>query len=511
MKLVHNIKMPLEADENDIFEKVKKDYSLPDDTECRIYRESIDCRRKKISKVYTVAIDTDIQNSDFSEIKPYIFNPCGKINTKIKPVIVGMGPAGLFCAETLSNFGIKPIIIDRGNSVEERIKDVEIFWNGGELNEESNVQFGEGGAGTFSDGKLTCRKNDPRSRFVLETFVKYGADKKIMTSALPHIGTDILRKLTVKMRNSLKEKGVSFLYKTKLTDVIIKNGKVSGIKTNNGEIQCDALVLAIGNGSFDTFSMLMTKNLDIEAKPISIGIRQEHLQRDIDRAVYGDNAGNPKLPPASYSFYHHLTKDICVYSFCMCPGGKVVNSSSVKERIVTNGMSYYARDSKNANSALLVSISPKSIEEAMLLQKTTEENAFRQNNGIFPISTDVTKAELVKTKVKPTILPESAACDFSEIFPRNTVSALKTGTEIFHKQIFGNIRFESPIYTAPETRTSSPLRIKRDKASLKAIFTDNLYPCGEGAGYAGGIMSSAIDGIKVAEAIITNSKGDLPL
>lgn len=506
MKIVHNIVMPPEAGENDVFQKVIKKYSLPKNIPCKIYRRSVDCRRGDVKKVYSVALDTEISHPDFSDLTRYEFIPDGKVNTETRPVIVGMGPAGLFCALTLAEFGIKPIIIDRGRPVEKRVEDVENFWAGKPLDEESNVQFGEGGAGTFSDGKLTCRKNDPRSRKVLETFVRFGAKSDILTDALPHIGTDILRKIIVNMRRSLIEKGAEFMYETKLTDIVFKGRKADKIITTKGAIECESLVLAIGNGSFDTFSMLLSKDLEIEAKPLSVGVRQEHLQTDINRAVYGKFAESPFLPPAVYSFFNHLDKNTCVYTFCMCPGGAVVNASSLNGRLTVNGMSYLSRDLKNANSALLVTVNPSSVKEAMRLQKQIEKSAFLSRNGAVPVSNTLTTSERISTAVLPSVLPRTEYADFSEIFPEKILSALIKGSDLFHKAIFKTRAFEKPVYTAPETRTSSPLRLKRSKDSLKALFCENVYPCGEGAGYAGGIMSSAIDGIKVAEAII-NAQG----
>ena len=249
--------------------------------------------------------------------------------------------------------------------------------------------------------------------------------------------------------------------------------------------------------------MLMKKNMAFETKPMSFGIRQEHFQSDVDRAIYGKAAGNPLLPRASYSFYTHLDKNTCVYTFCMCPGGKVVNSSSLEGRLTTNGMSDFSRDGQNANSALLVSFAPNSVSEALEFQKATEEKAFRAAGGAFPVSAKITKKS-TKTKVLPTVLPNYEFADFTDIFTPHFISALEKGSDIFHKKIFANTAFERPIFTAPETRTSSPLRLKRDKETLKSLSHENIYPCGEGAGYAGGIMSSAIDGIKIAEKILTS-------
>lgn len=503
MKLLHNIRRPIEISETEIFSEIKKKYGLPDLTEMSVYKESADCRHGKISKVYTLAIRTDRDDPDFTDVPEYSFQADVK-NKDLRVLIVGMGPSGLFCAKTLSDFGLNPTIIDRGAPVEQRVKDVENLWQANVLNPESNVQFGEGGAGTFSDGKLTCRKNDPRSRKILSDFVLYGAPENIEKEALPHIGTDFLQKTVVNMRNDLIKKGVKFVYNACMTDISTDvSGKATEVKTTAGSFPCDVLVLALGNGSFDTFSMLMKKNMAFETKPMSFGIRQEHFQSDVDRAIYGKAAGNPLLPRASYSFYTHLDKNTCVYTFCMCPGGKVVNSSSLEGRLTTNGMSDFSRDGQNANLALLVSFAPNSVSEALEFQKATEEKAFRAAGGAFPVSAEITKKS-TKTKVLPTVLPNYEFADFTDIFTPHFISALEKGSDIFHKKIFANTAFERPIFTAPETRTSSPLRLKRDKETLKSLSNENIYPCGEGAGYAGGIMSSAIDGIKIAEKILTS-------
>lgn len=503
MKLLHNIRKPIEISEPEIFSEIRKQYGLPDSVEISVYKESVDCRHGKINKVYTLAIMTDREDPDFADVPEYSFQADVK-NKSLKVVIVGMGPSGLFCAKTLSDFGLNPTIIDRGAPVEQRVKDVENLWQANVLNPESNVQFGEGGAGTFSDGKLTCRKNDPRSRKILSDFVLYGAPENIKKEALPHIGTDFLQKTVVNMRNDLIKKGVKFVYNACMTDISTDvSGKATEVKTTAGSFAFDVLVLALGNGSFDTFSMLMKKNIAFETKPMSLGIRQEHFQSDVDRAIYGKAAGNPLLPRASYSFYTHLDKDTCVYTFCMCPGGKVVNSSSLEGRLTTNGMSDFSRDGKNANSALLVSFTPNSVAEALEFQKATEEKAFRVAGGAFPVSAKIAEKS-AKTKVLPTVLPNYDFADFTKIFTLRFISALEKGSDIFHKKIFAGTAFERPIFTAPETRTSSPLRLKRDKETLKSLSHENIYPCGEGAGYAGGIMSSAIDGIKIAEKILTS-------
>ena len=501
MKIIHNIKLPITSSHIDAKNEALKVLKFNNSTPCYIYKESIDRRKNQLSKVFSVAIDTEIEHPLLSPLKKYDFLPKNNVNINKTPYIIGMGPAGMFCALTLIEYGLKPIIVERGQPLEQRIKDVESFWAGGELNESSNVQFGEGGAGTFSDGKLTTRINDPRCRKVLETFVKHGAPEDILYKAKPHIGTDILRKVVINIRKEIIDKGGKILFNSTFNDLKISNRKVNSIYINNQSFSANELVLAVGNGAFDTFKLLLEKKEFLtEIKPCSFGFRQEHLQSDINLAQYGKNidlmneidpqTNKPFLEAADYSFYKHLSPSVCVYTFCMCPGGQVVNASSNNGRLVTNGMSLNSRDGQNANAALLVNYTPKSIIEAMELQELIESNAFNVTGGkAAPIcrGNDLLTDSItnIPEKIKPTYLPETKSTNFSKIFPKEILSSLQKGAVEFNKTMFREKNFEPAVYTAPETRG-----------------INGIYPCGEGAGYAGGIMSSAVDGIRVAEAII---------
>lgn len=491
--LIRDVRLPFGlSDEEAVKEALKKE-GLPHSSNAFVLRRSLDARRKEISEVFTIAL-SDIY-SDFS----YDFSKT--YSKKKKVLIAGFGPAGLFAAFLLAKYGFCPTVAERGKPVDERVKDVEFFWKTGILNHESNVQFGEGGAGTFSDGKLTTRINDKRCRFVLNTFVSFGAEKSVLSSAKPHIGTDALRSVVKAMRNEIVSLGGEILYGTKLTDINIANGAMREVYLNGEPKQYDAVILATGNGAEDVYQLLMKKPVVIENKPFSIGFRAEFLQSDINIAAYGKNAENKKLPPADFQFFTHL-KDGTVYTFCMCPGGYVVNSSSDAERLVTNGMSYSGRNGKNANAAFLATVSASNPSEALYIRRKIENAAYSLHGGKAP-------ATLVRNfidgttpssfgHILPTFLPGVEISAFDSIFPKKTLSMLRQGMEEFGKRFFYD---PQGVLTAPETRTSAPVRIVRDD-NFCAVGACGLYPCGEGAGYAGGIMSSAVDGLRVAEKII---------
>lgn len=507
MKIIHNIKLPLTAGNQDAIQAAAKTVGLPKTTPGQVRKEALDCRKGNAFKIYSVVLDTDKNHPLLKEYLPYSFSPPTLPDASLKPYIIGAGPAGLFCALTLLDFGVKPIIIERGQTVQERTKKVENFWQGGALDPESNVQFGEGGAGTFSDGKLTTRINDPRCRRVLEMFAEHGAPQEILTKAKAHIGTDLLRKVIVNIRKDILARGGQFHFETRMDDLEIRNGKIAAVTLNGEKTAAGPVVLAIGNGALDTFETLLKKPLHFETKPMAFGIRQEHLQEEINRARYGRLPDKVRefLPPADYAFYTHLTPEICVYTFCMCPGGSVVNASSLPGRITINGMSLHARNGENANSALLVSFRPKNIRQALEIQKLIEKNAFVTGEGQVPVTGSLDKAENL-TGVKPTVMPSTKTVDFSKIFPNDMLTSLRNGARFFTKEILKDGKVTPPAYTAPETRSSSPLRILRDPQTLQALGAEGLYPCGEGAGYAGGIISSATDGIRVAEQILSAGK-----
>ncbi len=431
------------------------------------------------------------------------------------PLVVGMGPAGLFAALLLAKNGYAPIIIDRGGSVEERRADVRRFSERGILNTESNVQFGAGGAGTFSDGKLITRINDPRCAFVLETLARFGAPEEILTRAKPHVGTDILRVVVQNILDEIERLGGKVIYHCRMDAIRECADGTLIAKTNRGEIPCGAILLALGHSARDTYRYLIEQNYSIEPKPISVGVRVEHLQEDIDRALYGRFAGHPALGHAEYALSD--TKGARgVYTFCMCPGGEVMAAASEEGHLVVNGMSYHARDGRNANAAVAVSVHCEDYEPengsvalgAIAFQRRIERAAFLAGGGDYaaPI---MTMGDFLngKSGTEPTrILPSYRAgvvrtADLSTVFPKFVTDGLRHGLASFGKKLSG---YDTPdaILTAAETRTSAPLRILRHLETMTALGHDRIYPCGEGAGYAGGITSAAVDGIKSATALM---------
>lgn len=456
------------------------------------------------------------KNASFFTEKEYLWKKCTN-PPALSPIIVGSGPAGMFAALTLAKAGIKPIIIERGQKVDERVKSVESFWNGEKLNPNSNVQFGEGGAGTFSDGKLNTGIKDPRCRTVLKTFCNFGADEDILINAKPHIGTDILRHVVKNIRTEIEKLGGEYRFNTKFIKPVIRENKLSAaiFEDDKGEYElpCNQIILAIGNGARDTYYSLWENGLNIISKPFAIGVRIEHLQHNINLGRYGEDHSD-KLPPAEYKLATHLENGRGVYTFCMCPGGVVVNSSSEDNTYVTNGMSYKNRDKINANSALLVGVDEKDFAHladntpfgGIELQKQIEAAAYKATGGKgVPVQTVGSLLDPTKTnvfgEVKPTVLPKAIPTDLSLVLPPFILDSIKKALPVFGKQIKGFDSYDA-ILTAPETRSSSPVRIVRDENFVSNIC--GIYPCGEGAGYAGGITSSAVDGIRVAESIIDN-------
>lgn len=503
----------------------KKLFVRPDEIKCiKIHEQSIDARNKpELFFVYTV--DVEVNNEDYvlkrcksSDVlitphEEYVFNITGTNQLNNRPIIVGMGPAGLFCAYLLAETGYKPVIIDRGEPVEERVKTIEEFWNTGTLKPNSNVQFGEGGAGTFSDGKLVSQVKDStfRRKKVFDTFIKHGADPKIGYVNKPHIGTDKLRDIIKGMREEIISMGGEFRYNTCLTDIEIDNNKIKRIQVNNSEwIDTDIIVLALGHSARDTFKMLYDKQLKMAPKPFAVGIRIQHPQDMINKNQYG-LVSHPKLEAASYKLTYKATNGRGVYSFCMCPGGYVVNASSEEGRLAINGMSNNARDSKNANSALIVTITPDDFGTSPLdgieFQRRLEENAYKLGNGLIPIQLYKDyKNNNVSTKlgsIEPIFKGNYKLSNINDVFPSYINESLKEAIEYFDRKIKGYSNGDA-IVAAVESRTSSPIKIERDDNGESSIL--GIYPCGEGAGYAGGITSAAIDGIKVAELIAQKYK-----
>ena len=492
-----------------------------------IVKKSIDARYKPdIFYIYELDVDVDneceiINRNNNNDIiiasdDNYKMPVKGNVLLKKRPVIIGSGPSGLFCAYLLATMGYSPLVVERGESVEDRVKTVEEFWESGKLNRESNVQFGEGGAGTFSDGKLNTLTKDKfnRCKFVFETFIQCGANSDIMISNLPHIGTDVLRDVVKNIRNKILEMGGEFLYNSCMTNIIVRDDKVEGIEINNNRIiDTDVLVLAIGHSARDTFSMLNDLGLKMEAKSFAVGVRIQHSQEMINNNQYGNNYSK-NLPPSSYKLTYRSSNGRGVYSFCMCPGGYVVNASSEDERIAINGMSYYKRDSENANSAIVVTVTPDDFGnnplDGVRYQRELEEKAYKLGMGNIPVQILRDYYDNRETdsfgSISPIFKGKYCFANLNKLYPGYINDALKEAFVHFDNKIGGFCDGDS-IISGVESRTSSPVRIIRDENYVSNI--EGIYPCGEGAGYAGGITTSSIDGIKVAEAIINKYKVEL--
>lgn len=514
---LNEIKLSIESEESELYKIACTMLHIQKSEikELIIYKKSVDARDKSnIHFVYT--LDLKIENE--SRFKSRIIKDTEKYSkveikriSKERPVIVGAGPAGLFAALTLSEAGLNPIILEQGKKVEERKKDVDMFWETGKLNTMSNVQFGEGGAGTFSDGKLTTQINNPLCRKVLEEFLACNAPKEIMYDAKPHIGTDKLIEVVKNMRNKIEALGGEFLFGEKLTDITIENGSLKSIQCSK-TINTDALILAIGHSSRDTFEMIYNKGLNMAKKPFSVGVRIEHLQSMINKAQYGEFADHSKLGAADYKLAYHGENNRSAYTFCMCPGGTVVAAASEEGSVVTNGMSIYSRNGINSNSGLLVGVFPEDFNDesplaGMYFQRDLEQKAFVAGGSSYKAPAQLVGDFLngvVSTKlgeVKPTYTPGVTFSDFNTILPDFITKTMKEALIYFDKRIKGFSSNDS-LLTGVETRSSSPVRILRDENYVSSV--KGIYPCGEGAGYAGGIMSAAVDGIKCANAILGN-------
>lgn len=529
MLRINNIKIREDISNEDIFEFAIQKHKINknDILDWHISRKSIDARNKN-DVYYLYAIDINVKNENkykkLEKVKDFdISNSLENIsNSKLSnfsPVIVGAGPSGLFAALYFVRHSIKPIVIEQGEDVDSRKKTVDNFLETGNLNCFSNVQFGEGGSGTFSDGKLTTGINNPLCSYVLQEFVNFGAPESILYLAKPHIGTDKLIGIIKNIREFIISQGGTFLFNSKVVDFKIKNNKIEAVyyvptsKTNYTasditELKTDTLILAIGHSARDTFEKLYKKGFSMEKKNFSVGVRIEHLQEMINLSQYG-NATKLKLPPAEYKLAYHSPNGRSCYTFCMCPGGTVMASSSEKNTIVTNGMSNYLRDGVNANSAVLVNVVPEDFESesplaGIYFQKDLEEKAFVLGGSNYYAPIQRTEDFLNNKKseyigeVKPTYKPGVTLSNLQDILPRFVTDTLKEGILHFDTKLHG---FANPdgILTGLETRSSSPVRILRNEDLVSNI--DGVYPCGEGAGYAGGIMSAAVDGIKCARAI----------
>lgn len=524
---INNISLSIDEDISLIRNKIAKKLkvNITDVEQFKIVKESLDARKKSMIK-FNYCIDIDLENesklvTNLNDKDIRIETSCysdnyiyGDIKLKHRPIIIGLGPAGLFSALLLARKGYEPIIFERGEDVDNRTKTVDKFWRTGELNTESNVQFGEGGAGAFSDGKLTTRIKDTRCDFVLEALVKGGAPEEIIYKGKPHVGTDILKGVVKNIREEIKSLGGEIYFNSRFEGVIKKDRKIKGLIVNGKEIPCEVAVLAIGHSARDTYEMLLSNGIFMKQKPFAIGVRVEHPQNLINFSQFGDKyVEHPKLKAAEYRLtYQSKSLERAIYSFCMCPGGVVVNASSEEKRLCVNGMSYQARDKENANSALVVSVGPKDFGgehplAGMEFQRHYESLAFELGGGNYNTPVQLLgdfindKNTLKVGKVKPSVL--SNGYEFRELkhcLPNYVVDGIKEGIKDFDKKIkgFGD---NNAIFTGIETRTSAPVRIERNE-KLQSISLEGLYPAGEGAGFAGGIISAAVDGIKVAENIM---------
>lgn len=509
--------------ESALSEKARRELGT-DIQDFRVLRRSIDARKKDdIALVYTIAVKAPHERQilkkcrskkvSLYEEKAYVF-PFSRLRLPSRPVIVGTGPAGLFCGLMLAGVGARPILLERGQDVDARTAVAEVFWKGGRLDPNCNVQFGEGGAGTFSDGKLNTGVNDPRMRFILETFYRHGAPPEIRYDAAPHVGTDYLRKVVKSIREELLRLGAEVRFGHQMTGVVIERGQLTGLQVQGPEgrylLGTDTAVLAVGHSARDTFEMLHRVGVPMRQKPFAMGVRIEHLQRDITLSQYGAEVA--WLPAASYKVACHPDTGHSAFSFCVCPGGVVIAAASEPGHLCTNGMSCHARDGENINGGLLVSVPPEDFGSAhplagMYLQRRLEEAAFRLGGGNYFAPCQRVEDFLAGRpsrgpgKVRPSYMPGVTWTDLHRCLPKFMTDTLEAAIPTLGRKLRG---FDNPdaVLTALESRSSCPVRIPRDESGQSAIR--GLYPCGEGAGYAGGIMSAAADGIRTAEFICKN-------
>lgn len=526
---INNIKLPLDYSDSLIKKQICRELRIDENgiEKFELFKRSVDARKKNDVHFIT-AVDVYINGNEnniiskakgknISAVKPYKYEiPIGK-QLEQRPLIVGFGPAGMFAGLILAYSGAQPIIIERGRDCDRRVRDVENFIKTGILDTSSNIQFGEGGAGTFSDGKLTTGTKDIRARNVLLEFVKHGAPDEILYNAKPHIGTDKLRNVVKNIRQTIIEHGGEVRFKSKLTNIKVRDNAVVGaeVECNNKKeiIETDNIILAIGHSSRDTMQMLYNMNIVLEQKPFSVGARIEHLREKIDKAQYGVFAGNERLGAAPYKLNVRTSGSRGVYTFCMCPGGEVVPAASEENMVCTNGMSEFARNAINSNAALLVGVNPEDFGSEHPLagiefQRKIERSAFESGGGEYKAPVQRVEDFLNNRKstafgeVMPSYGRKTTFAKMDDFLPDYVTDAMREAIVKMDRQLKG---FASPdaILTGAEARSSSPVRILRNADTLQSVSIKGLYPCGEGAGYAGGIVSAAVDGIKCAEKVLT--------
>ncbi len=534
---VTELALPLDHPENALRAALLQRLQLRDDQllSFTVFKRSYDARKKNSEIKFVYIVDLAVQDeatvltrfADDNHVRPApdtAYYPVGQApaNLQERPIVVGLGPCGLFTALLLAQMGFRPIVLERGKDVRRRTKDTWALWRKKKLSPESNVQFGEGGAGLFSDGKLYSQIKDPKfyGRKVMAEFVKAGAPEEILYVSKPHIGTFRLTGVVSQMRDEIISLGGEIRFEQKVTDVILEDGQVKGVELANGErLTSRHVVMALGHSARDSFRMLHKRGVYLEAKPFAIGFRIEHPQSLIDRARLGKYAGHPALGAADYKLVYHASNGRAVYSFCMCPGGTVVAATSEPGRVVTNGMSQYSRNERNANSGIVVNIDPEEdfpgdALAGVVLQEQLESKAYVLGGSDYCAPAQLVgdfiagKPSSTLGEVEPSYKPGILLGDLAPALPDYAIDAIREALPAFGRQIRGFDRADA-ILTGIETRTSSPVRITRDRDTLQSLNTRGLYPAGEGAGYAGGILSAGVDGIKVAEAVAKAMLADL--